>query len=276
LARLADSLSESTEQTLKDLTGEEFDMDLLQQQESPVDQASEDAAQEVDDAPVVKFIQKVLIDAINEGASDIHFEPYEKYYRIRVRTDGVLREVAQPPLILKEKIAARIKVISRLDISEKRIPQDGRMKLVLSKSKSIDFRVSSLPTLHGEKIVMRILDASSAMLGVAGRLGRLAVGEDGYPHVLAGARRQGDGAPHDLVGLAGVDPESDGQLDGLVEGGSAEAADQVDGLRRREQLVAVVALGGVVVLLALRHGGSLCGDGGRVRWSRSSPGGWLM
>jgi len=166
LGRLADSLSESTEQTLKDLTGEEFDMDLLQQQETPGDQASEDAAQEVDDAPVVKFIQKVLIDAINEGASDIHFEPYEKYYRIRVRTDGVLREVAQPPLVLKEKIAARIKVISRLDISEKRVPQDGRMKLVLSKNKAIDFRVSSLPTLHGEKIVMRILDPSSAMLGV--------------------------------------------------------------------------------------------------------------
>jgi len=166
LGRLSESLSESTEQTLKDLTGEEFDMDLLQQQELPGDQASEDAAQEVDDAPVVKFIQKVLIDAINEGASDIHFEPYEKYYRIRVRTDGVLREVAQPPLVLKEKIAARIKVISRLDISEKRVPQDGRMKLVLSKTKAIDFRVSSLPTLHGEKIVMRILDPSSAMLGV--------------------------------------------------------------------------------------------------------------
>jgi type IV pilus assembly protein PilB len=166
LGRLSESLSESTEQTLKDLTGEEFDMDLLQQQELPGDQASEDAAQEVDDAPVVKFIQKVLIDAINEGASDIHFEPYEKYYRIRVRTDGMLREVAQPPLVLKEKIAARIKVISRLDISEKRVPQDGRMKLVLSKTKAIDFRVSSLPTLHGEKIVMRILDPSSAMLGV--------------------------------------------------------------------------------------------------------------
>jgi type IV pilus assembly protein PilB len=164
LAQLSESLAESAEQTLKDLTGEEFDMDLLQQ-EGPSEAPTEDT-QEVDDAPVVKFIQKVLIDAINEGASDIHFEPYEKYYRIRVRTDGVLREIAQPPLILKEKIAARIKVISRLDISEKRIPQDGRMKLVLSKNKSIDFRVSSLPTLHGEKIVMRILDASSAMLGV--------------------------------------------------------------------------------------------------------------
>ena len=166
LAKLVERLSESAEQTLKDLTGEDFDMDLLDQEGPSADKDAEDAAQEVDDAPVVKFIQKVLIDAINEGASDIHFEPYEKFYRIRVRTDGVLREIAQPPLVLKDKIAARIKVISRLDISEKRVPQDGRMKLVLSKNKAIDFRVSSLPTLHGEKIVMRILDPSSAMLGV--------------------------------------------------------------------------------------------------------------
>ena len=158
--------SESAKETLEALTGDEFDMDMLEQ-EAPSDGAAADDAQaEVDDAPVVRFIQKVLIDAINEGASDIHFEPYEKYYRIRVRTDGTLREIAQPPLVLREKIAARIKVISRLDISEKRIPQDGRMKLVLSKNKAIDFRVSTLPTLHGEKIVMRILDPSSAMLGV--------------------------------------------------------------------------------------------------------------
>ena len=167
LAKIVEKLSESTEQTLKELTGEDFDMDLLDQEETSGDKNADDSAQqEVDDAPVVRFIQKVLIDAINEGASDIHFEPYEKFYRIRVRTDGVLREIAQPPLVLKEKIAARIKVISRLDISEKRVPQDGRMKLVLSRNKAIDFRVSSLPTLHGEKIVMRILDPSSAMLGV--------------------------------------------------------------------------------------------------------------
>jgi type IV pilus assembly protein PilB len=165
LAKLVEKLSESATQTLKDLTGEEFDMDLLEQ-EAPAGDKDSDDSSEVDDAPVVKFIQKVLIDAINEGASDVHFEPYEKYYRIRVRTDGVLREIAQPPLVLKDKIAARIKVISRLDISEKRVPQDGRMKLVLSRNKAIDFRVSSLPTLHGEKIVMRILDPSSAMLGV--------------------------------------------------------------------------------------------------------------
>ena len=166
LAQLVDKLSESASQTLKELTGEEFDLDMLQDPNAEATAATDESSQEVDDAPVVRFIQKVLIDAINEGASDIHFEPYEKYYRIRVRTDGVLREIAQPPLVLKDKIAARIKVISRLDISEKRVPQDGRMKLVLSKNKAIDFRVSSLPTLHGEKIVMRILDPSSAMLGI--------------------------------------------------------------------------------------------------------------
>ena len=129
-------------------------------------QASGGAAEEIDDAPVVKYVQKVLLDAINGGASDIHFEPYEKFYRIRYRIDGILYDVAQPPLAIKEKIASRIKVVSRLDISEKRIPQDGRMKLKLSASRAIDFRVSTLPTLFGEKIVMRILDPTSATLGI--------------------------------------------------------------------------------------------------------------
>lgn len=168
LLQVAERLSESADQVLKDLAGEDFDMDLLAQDKSLADNAIEAGAQqqEVEDAPVVRFIQRVLLDAINEGASDVHFEPYEKYYRIRVRTDGVLRETSQPPLVLKDKIASRIKVISRLDISEKRVPQDGRMKLVLSRNRSIDFRVSTLPTVHGEKIVVRILDASSAMLGI--------------------------------------------------------------------------------------------------------------
>ncbi|MGB0129519.1 MAG: type IV-A pilus assembly ATPase PilB [Rhodocyclaceae bacterium] len=165
LARLVDKLVESAASTLEKMTGSDLgDIDLSSEESETA--AAETAAVEVDDAPVVRYIQKVLLDAINEGASDVHFEPYEKTYRIRFRTDGILREVAQPPLVLKEKIASRIKVISRLDISEKRIPQDGRLKLVLSKTKSIDFRISTLPTLHGEKIVMRILDASSAMLGV--------------------------------------------------------------------------------------------------------------
>jgi type IV pilus assembly protein PilB len=121
---------------------------------------------DVDDAPVVKYIQKILLDAIGQGVSDIHFEPYEKFYRIRYRLDGVLKEVAQPPLSIKDKMASRIKVISKLDISEKRVPQDGRMKLVLLKSRSIDFRVSTLPTLYGEKIVLRILDPAGVKLGI--------------------------------------------------------------------------------------------------------------
>lgn len=129
--------------------------------------AEEDSGSaEVDDAPVVKFLQRVLIDAINQGASDIHFEPYEKYYRIRLRQDGILDEYARIPLAIKEKLSSRIKVISKMDISIKQRPQDGRMKLRLSASRAIDFRVSSLPTLFGEKIVMRILDPSSARMGI--------------------------------------------------------------------------------------------------------------
>lgn len=169
LAPLLARLTENTATALSNLTtSNEFDMGDLGDGVEFSDESSnaDTTGADVDDAPVVRFIQKMLIDAINEGASDIHFEPYEKFYRIRYRTDGVLREMVQPPLALREKIAARIKVISRLDIAEKRVPQDGRMKLVLSKTKSIDFRVSTLPTMHGEKIVMRILDASSAMLGV--------------------------------------------------------------------------------------------------------------
>ncbi|HTY03699.1 MAG TPA: type IV-A pilus assembly ATPase PilB [Rhodocyclaceae bacterium] len=164
LAVIVNRLAEKTETTLRSLA--EDDLHLEFDEDVPADAAADAAAAEVDDAPVVKFIQKILHDAISEGASDIHFEPYEKYYRIRFRVDGVLREITQPPLVIKEKIASRIKVISRLNIAEKRVPQDGRMKLVLSKNKTIDFRVSTLPTLHGEKIVLRILDSSSAMLGI--------------------------------------------------------------------------------------------------------------
>jgi type IV pilus assembly protein PilB len=127
---------------------------------------SDEESSDVEDAPVVKYIQKILLDAIAAGASDVHFEPYERYYRIRYRVDGILSEVAQPPLAIKDKTASRIKVISKLDISEKRVPQDGRMKIVLSKNKSIDFRVSSMPTLFGEKIVLRILDSSGVKLGI--------------------------------------------------------------------------------------------------------------
>lgn len=132
----------------------------------PDAESASDGMPDVDDAPVVKFVNKVLLDAINGGASDIHFEPYERFYRVRYRIDGNLKEVVQPPLAIKEKIASRIKVVSRMDISEKRVPQDGRLKLKISSTKAVDFRVSTLPTLFGEKIVMRILDASAASLDI--------------------------------------------------------------------------------------------------------------
>ena len=164
LTPLVAKLSQAPEDDLKNLGGDDLNLDFGD--EETQHENEEVVVNEVDDAPVVKFIQKILLDAINDGASDIHFEPYEKFYRIRFRVDGVLAEVATPPLVIKEKIASRIKVISRLDISEKRVPQDGRMRLVLSKNRAIDFRVSTLPTLYGEKIVMRILDPSSATLGI--------------------------------------------------------------------------------------------------------------
>ncbi len=162
LRKLLDKLGQSAADKLSDMVGDALEIEMTA--EDPV--ATPEDSSEVDDAPVVKFLQKILMDAIQAGASDIHFEPYEKFYRIRLRIDGELREFAQPPLAIKEKLASRIKVISRLDISEKRIPQDGRMKLVISSNRAIDFRVSTLPTLFGEKIVMRILDPSSARLGI--------------------------------------------------------------------------------------------------------------
>ena len=126
----------------------------------------DEANSEADEAPIVKYINKVLLDAIKGGASDIHFEPYEKSYRIRLRTDGVLHEVARPPVNLGSRMAARLKVMSQMDISERRLPQDGRIKLKVSKTRAIDFRVNTLPTLFGEKVVLRILDPSSAKLGI--------------------------------------------------------------------------------------------------------------
>jgi len=164
LKRFGESSAKALDQLMGDDTALE-NIDLGAGDEAQADPQA-GAPEEIDDAPVVKYVQKVLLDAINAGASDIHFEPYEKYYRIRYRTDGILADVAQPPLAIKEKIASRIKIISKMDISEKRVPQDGRMKLRLSATRAIDFRVSSLPTLFGEKICMRILDPSSATLGI--------------------------------------------------------------------------------------------------------------
>lgn len=163
LLMLLEDLEKTSTETLNDMLDDALDVDLLS--EEP-EQAVDSDVSEVDDAPVVRFLQKTMLDAINRGASDIHLEPFEKFYRIRMRIDGELHEYAQPPTAIKEKLASRIKVLSRLDISEKRIPQDGRMKLVLSPTRTIDFRVSTLPTLFGEKLVIRILDPSAAQLGI--------------------------------------------------------------------------------------------------------------
>ncbi|NMP32061.1 type IV-A pilus assembly ATPase PilB [Thalassotalea sp. M1531] len=145
----------------------DIDSDELSGLEVQEDKSDDEpVGQEQDDAPIVVYINKILLDAIKKGASDLHFEPYEHTYRIRFRIDGILNEIAKPPVTLASRMAARLKVMSKLDIAERRVPQDGRIKLALSKKKSIDFRVSTLPTMWGEKIVMRILDSSSAMLGI--------------------------------------------------------------------------------------------------------------
>ena len=152
-----DSMDDMLDEGLEDLEFEDTEEDVTE---------VDDGASAADDAPVVKFINKVLLDAIKKGASDIHFEPYEKRYRVRLRIDGVLREIASPPVAMSLKLSARIKVMSKMDTAEKRIPQDGRIKLKISKNKAIDFRVNTCPTLFGEKIVLRILDPSSASLGI--------------------------------------------------------------------------------------------------------------
>jgi len=162
LARYMETQGSTATETLEALTADDFEFDVTDDTTAP--EASE-VVSEVEDAPVVRFLQKMLIDAINLRASDLHFEPYEYHYRVRFRVDGDLREITQPPLAIKEKLASRIKVISRLDIAEKRVPQDGRMKMKFG-NKAIDFRVSTLPTLFGEKIVIRILDPSSAKVGI--------------------------------------------------------------------------------------------------------------
>ncbi|MEO8079476.1 MAG: type IV-A pilus assembly ATPase PilB [Caldimonas sp.] len=163
LAKLLEGMGSSASETMEALASGDFEFDVTDDVSTQAETA--DVPSEVEDAPVVRFLQKMLIDAINLRASDLHFEPYEYHYRVRFRVDGELREITQPPLAIKDKLSARIKVISRLDIAEKRVPQDGRMKLKFG-SKAIDFRVSTLPTLFGEKIVIRILDPSSAKVGI--------------------------------------------------------------------------------------------------------------
>ena len=163
LAKMLAASGASASEALEAIAGGDFEFDIAEEDAAPQQESAELA--DVEDAPVVRFLQKMLIDAINLRASDLHFEPYEFHYRVRFRVDGELREITQPPIAIKDKLSSRIKVISRLDIAERRVPQDGRMKLKFG-SKSIDFRVSTLPTLFGEKIVIRILDSSSAKLGI--------------------------------------------------------------------------------------------------------------
>jgi type IV pilus assembly protein PilB len=167
LQKAVDRAVEQADNQMPAFSDEEgMDLDSLEVtggDEGPDDKVTRD---DVEDAPIVRFVNKLMLDAIRRGASDIHFEPYEKTYRVRFRMDGILKEIAQPPVQLAGKLAARLKVMSRLDIAERRVPQDGRIKMRLSKNRAIDFRVSSCPTLYGEKIVMRILDPSQAQLGI--------------------------------------------------------------------------------------------------------------
>ena len=165
LTKLVESTGKSTGESLESINSGSDDFEFG---DVPVEDAPEAEANtnEVEDAPIVRFLHKMLVDAFNMRASDLHFEPYEHHYRVRFRVDGELREIASPPIAIKDKLASRIKVISRLDISEKRVPQDGKMKLKVGPNRVIDFRVSTLPTLFGEKIVIRILDPSSAQMGI--------------------------------------------------------------------------------------------------------------
>jgi type IV pilus assembly protein PilB len=164
LSKLSETSNTSASEAMESIIGDDFEFDETSADSGAVE--DEAGVSEVEDAPVVKFLQKMLLDAFSMRASDLHFEPFEHTYRVRFRVDGELREIASPPVAIKEKLAARIKVISKLDISEKRVPQDGKMKLKIGPDRVIDFRVSTLPTMYGEKIVIRILDPSSAKLGI--------------------------------------------------------------------------------------------------------------
>jgi type IV pilus assembly protein PilB len=164
LGEAIDKFFESANSGMEDLA--DVDLDGLDVQAVDENQQDSEGAVDADDAPVVRFVNKMLLDAIKGGSSDLHFEPYEKVYRVRLRTDGILHEVARPPVQLAPRISARLKVMAALDISERRKPQDGRIKMKISKNKAIDFRVNTLPTLWGEKIVMRILDPTSAQMGI--------------------------------------------------------------------------------------------------------------
>ena len=191
LVKQLDAQGASANDQLESLAGGDFDFDVTDEEAATPESA--EVTTDVEDAPVVRFLQKMLIDAINMRASDLHFEPYEYTYRVRFRVDGELREITQPPVAIKDKLASRIKVISRMDIAEKRVPQDGRMKLKFG-SKAIDFRVSTLPTLFGEKVVIRILDPSSAKLGIEAL---------GYERIEKDRLMQAIGRPYGMILVTG-------------------------------------------------------------------------
>jgi type IV pilus assembly protein PilB len=207
LDRLLAKSLEQVDTAMPELAGDDFELDSLEvsSEDETADEGVERA--DVEDAPIVRFVNKVMLDAIKRGASDIHFEPYERSYRIRFRLDGVLKEVATPPVQLAIKLSARLKVMSRLDIAERRVPQDGRIKMKISKNRAIDFRVSTCPTLFGEKIVMRILDPSSAMLGID-LLGYESFQKDLYMQALA--------RPHGMILVTG--PTGSGKTVSLYTG----------------------------------------------------------
>jgi type IV pilus assembly protein PilB len=207
LDRLLAKSLEQVDTAMPELAGDDFELDSLEvsSEDETADEGVERA--DVEDAPIVRFVNKVMLDAIKRGASDIHFEPYERSYRIRFRLDGVLKEVATPPVQLAIKLSARLKVMSRLDIAERRVPQDGRIKMRISKNRAIDFRVSTCPTLFGEKIVMRILDPSSAMLGID-LLGYESFQKDLYMQALA--------RPHGMILVTG--PTGSGKTVSLYTG----------------------------------------------------------
>lgn len=208
LQRIANKAIEQVDTQMPALSDDDIDLDNLDVTGGDDDLEKESVGRDdVEDAPIVRFINKVLLDAIKRGASDIHFEPYEKSYRIRLRVDGYLKELASPPVQLAIKLAARLKVMSRLDIAERRVPQDGRIKMRISKTRAIDFRVSTCPTLFGEKIVARILDPSSAMLGIDA-LGYEAAQKDLYMKALA--------QPHGMILVTG--PTGSGKTVSLYTG----------------------------------------------------------
>jgi type IV pilus assembly protein PilB len=208
LQKIANKAIEQVDTQMPALGDDDLDLENLEVTGGEEDLEKDAVGRDdVEDAPIVRFVNKVLLDAIKKGASDIHFEPYEKSYRIRLRLDGYLKEIANPPVQLAVKLAARIKVMSRLDIAERRVPQDGRIKMRISKNRAIDFRVSTCPTLFGEKIVARILDPSSAMLGIDA-LGYELAQRDLYMQALA--------QPHGMILVTG--PTGSGKTVSLYTG----------------------------------------------------------